>query len=42
MHKEIRKIKKETDKNLENLMKKDKVIDKKLDKCEEKSHKMKK
>jgi hypothetical protein len=39
MHKEIRKIKKQTDKSLDNLIKKDEKIDRKLEKCEKKSHK---
>ena len=41
MHKEIRKVKKKVDKGLENLMKKDEVIDKKVEKCDKMMHKKK-
>lgn len=34
MHKEIRKVKKDVDKGLNNLMKKDEKIDKKIEKCD--------
>ena len=41
MHKEIRKVKKDVDKGLENLIKKDEKIDKKLDKCDSMHNKKK-
>ncbi len=42
MHKEIRKVKSTVDKGLENLIKKDEKIDKKLEKCDNMPQKKKK
>ena len=39
MHEDIKKVKVKNDKEMDKLLKKDKILDKKMDKCEKKMKK---